>query len=101
MEKEMWFGIPREEIDWFPIIDYKKCVQCGSCIRKCKRGVYEENADGSPKVVKPKNCVVGCTGCQAVCPAGAISHPPGKYLEELAKKKDSKAGCDCRGKCSK
>ena len=92
-----WEGIPRKEIDWFPTIDYKICIGCMACLKKCRQCVYAAK-DGKPKVVKPKNCVVGCTGCQKVCPVGAISHPPRTYLEKLSNRKDFKIGCQCRGK---
>ena len=26
-----WHGISREEIEWYPTIDYDKCVGCGMC----------------------------------------------------------------------
>jgi len=45
MENEKWFGIPREEIDWFPKIDEEKCI----------------------------NCMVACQTCSNLCPAGAIA----------------------------
>ena len=96
--KEIWFGIPRGQIDWFPTIDYDKCIDCMACINFCTRGVYTEK-DGKPKVVKPKKCVVGCTGCEPICPKGAISHPPKKYLQNLVKRKDFKTGCSCGGDC--
>ena len=100
MGDDKWFGIPREEIDWFPTIDYKKCIGCMACFEKCKQGVYAKEK-GKPKVVKPKNCVVGCTGCDQVCPQGAISHPPKKYLTDLIKEKGtvSGCGCGCGGEC--
>ena len=92
-----WFGIPREEIDWFPMIDYKKCIGCLACVGKCTHGVFSEEG-GNPEVIRPKNCVVGCTGCQNVCSQHAISHPPRDYLEKLSKRKDFTAGCSCGGK---
>jgi NAD-dependent dihydropyrimidine dehydrogenase PreA subunit len=98
MKNDKWFGIPRDEIDWFPKIDYKKCIGCMACLKKCSHGVYSEE-NGKPKVVKPKNCVVGCTGCDEICPQKAISHPSKEYLEELVKRKDFKMGCNCGGNC--
>lgn len=81
-----WFGIPREEVDWFPTIDKEKCTNCLSCVSFCKKGVYE-NHDGQVEVIKPYNCVVGCVGCEKICPNQAISHPPKEYLTNLAKEK--------------
>ena len=98
MENEKWFGIPREEINWFPEIDYDKCVGCMACLKKCSNGVFVEE-NGKPKVVNPKNCVVSCTGCDKACPQKAISHPPKEYLEELSKRKDFKTICSCGGNC--
>jgi NAD-dependent dihydropyrimidine dehydrogenase PreA subunit len=97
-EDGKWFGIPREEIDWFPTINFEKCIGCLACLNKCTHGVYSEK-DGKPVVVKPKNCIVGCTGCEPICPVGAISHPPKDYLQSLMKNKKFSAGCDCGGRC--
>ena len=94
MDNEQWFGISRDEIDWFPKIDYEKCVSCMACLKKCSHGVYAEE-NGKPKVVNPKNCVVGCTGCDEICPQKAISHPSKKYLEGLIKRKSFKMDCSC------
>jgi len=98
MSEKQWFGIPREQIDWFPTINYEKCIGCMTCVKKCTHGVYTEEK-GKPKVVAPKNCVVGCTGCESVCPKGAISHQPKEYLQKLVKRKDFQAGCTCGGEC--
>ncbi|NCB40631.1 MAG: hypothetical protein EOM80_17865, partial [Erysipelotrichia bacterium] len=29
---DQWKGLPRESIDWHPIIDENKCVGCGMCV---------------------------------------------------------------------
>jgi NAD-dependent dihydropyrimidine dehydrogenase PreA subunit len=96
MAEELWFGIPREEIEWFPTINYDKCVSCMACLNKCTHGVYAED-NRRPKVVNKMGCVVGCTGCQKVCAQGAISHPSKEYLKKLSKRKDFKIGCECGG----
>lgn len=95
--KKVWYGIPRDEIDWHPTIDPEKCVACLSCVRFCKQGVYVEEGD-KPKVVNPQNCVVGCRGCESVCPMGAISHPSDDYLEQL--KKDERYSDEISDCCS-
>jgi formate hydrogenlyase subunit 6/NADH:ubiquinone oxidoreductase subunit I len=33
-------------------------------------------------VKNPNSCVVTCTGCDDICPAGAISHPSKKEFTE-------------------
>ena len=96
MKKETWNGIDRAKIKWFPTINYKKCIGCLACLQKCSHNVYIKK-DGKPKVINPNNCVVGCTGCDDVCPQKAISHPPKSYLNNLAK--NAKPACSCGGKC--
>ncbi|MDZ7798690.1 MAG: 4Fe-4S binding protein [Patescibacteria group bacterium] len=59
---------------WFPRIDKDKCTQCLACVNFCANGVYAEK-NGKPAVIKPENCVIGCRGCEKICPVGAISHP--------------------------
>jgi NAD-dependent dihydropyrimidine dehydrogenase PreA subunit len=80
-----WHGIPRKEIDWCPTIDYDKCKDCMACVKFCNHGVYE-NQNNKSVVAKPENCIVGCSGCDAICPNGAISHPTKEYLTKLEKK---------------
>jgi NAD-dependent dihydropyrimidine dehydrogenase PreA subunit len=70
-----WFaGLPREQIHWQPTIDDKKCVRCGMCMN-CGRRVYEWR-EGRPVVVRPQECIVGCTTCANLCRGDAISFPP-------------------------
>lgn len=82
-----YFGIPREKIKWFPIIDYDKCIGCLSCVNFCHNNVYEVQGDPKkPKVVNPYNCVVGCNACAKLCPTEAISFPPKEELTATLKK---------------
>jgi NAD-dependent dihydropyrimidine dehydrogenase PreA subunit len=85
LAEEKWRGIPRNKIPWYPSIDYEKCVGCGRCIDYCKLGVYEldeKNGKQRPVVKNPYNCVVLCSGCDSICPAGAIKHPSNKVSRE-------------------
>ena len=100
MPEETWHGIPRNEIPWFPKIDYRRCVNCGKCAEYCKLGAYEfEEKDGEWKTVvkNPFNCVVLCTGCDSVCPEGAISHPSKKETREAIKGLRKKHRFQCSG----
>lgn len=75
-EVDTWFGVPRKEIPRYPKIDPAKCVGCGLCVAVCGRDVYSYDfADRKSVVVKPYNCLVGCTTCSNLCPAGAIEFP--------------------------
>jgi NAD-dependent dihydropyrimidine dehydrogenase PreA subunit len=88
MSEETWHGIPRNKIPWYPTIDYQKCASCGKCVEYCKLGAYAlEDKDGKnrPVVKNPNNCVVLCTGCDSICPVGAIKHPSERQTREIIK----------------
>ena len=87
--EETFHGVPRSKISWGPTIDYGKCVSCGKCVDYCKLGVYEfeENQEKKRPIVKnPDSCVVLCTGCEQICPAGAITHPSKRETREIIRK---------------
>ena len=89
MSEETYEGLPRSKIPWYPTIDYEKCISCGKCVDYCKLGVYEfqESQGKKRSVVKnPNNCVVFCTGCEAQCPAKAITHPSKKETRKIIRK---------------
>ena len=88
--EERFHGIPREEITWFPSIDYDRCSSCGKCAESCHRGVY--TFDDKPHVENPYRCVVSCTGCQKICPEEAISFPTLVALREELKGLKKKHG---------
>jgi len=73
-KKQMWHGIPREEIPWHPTVDANKCIGCTLCYVTCGRGVYDMK-DNKAVVANPLNCMVGCGTCGTVCPVQAISFP--------------------------
>jgi NAD-dependent dihydropyrimidine dehydrogenase PreA subunit len=89
MIEDTWHGIPREQIPWYPTIDYEKCFNCGKCVEYCTLGTFEfEEKDGEKisAVKNPNNCVVLCTGCDGICPAKAIKHQSKKETHETIKK---------------
>ncbi|MHA1674132.1 MAG: 4Fe-4S dicluster domain-containing protein [Promethearchaeota archaeon] len=79
-----FMGVPREEIDWFPTIDYNYCNDCGDCITFCGHGVFEQEVR---KVIvkKPKNCVVFCQACLKMCPIdhAMIFQPKKEVLQQI------------------
>jgi len=83
----------RENIPWFPTIDYSKCTGCKECFKFCGHKVFGwKKEKNQPVVAKPYECVIGCMTCStSVCKQGALSHPT---LEELKKMMDkAKKGC--------
>lgn len=74
-KKNLWHGIPREEVPWRPTVDASTCVGCQLCYVTCGRGVYEME-DGLAVAVSPLQCMVGCTTCANICPVKAITFPP-------------------------
>ena len=88
MAEQTWHGIPRDKIPWHPTIDYEKCARCGKCVEYCTLGTYSsagENGKRKPIVKNPNNCVVLCSGCDSICPEGAISYPSKKHTREIIK----------------
>ncbi len=87
MSEETWHGIPRSKIPWYPTIDHEKCVACGKCVDFCHMSVFaigKKQGKERTIVKKPNSCVVTCTGCDDICPVGAISHPSKKeFLQKI------------------
>ena len=82
-----WWGKPRQEIPWYPRINYDRCIGCGLCFLTCGgRVVYDWDFEKMrPIVARPYNCMVGCDTCAKLCPRDAISFP---HLSELRKWRD-------------
>lgn len=60
--------------NWYPVIDYGKCIGCLQCFNFCPHGVFEKGADDRPRVAQPDNCVEFCKGCGKICDQKAISY---------------------------
>jgi len=71
---EMWHGIPRKDIPWFPTVDAETCIGCTLCYTTCGRGVYEMQ-DNKAVPANAMSCMVGCSTCATVCPVQAIAFP--------------------------
>lgn len=68
--------------NWYPKIDYSKCIGCLACVNFCQNGVFKVK-DGKPVVVKPENCIEFCRGCQkGACQNSAILFPGDKGWEK-------------------
>lgn len=78
--------------NWYPMINYEDCIECGACIEKCSNGVYNIDKAPTPHVVNPGGCIEGCTGCGSLCPAGAIT-----YFGDTGINKSE--DCDCNSGC--
>ncbi|HAN20450.1 MAG TPA: 4Fe-4S ferredoxin [Clostridiales bacterium] len=87
--------------NWYPVIDYVVCAECGLCVKKCPHNVYDVRKAPTPVVVNPYDCVQGCHGCGNRCPNGAITYvgdntgwtPPNGDNEE------GDCGCGCDRGC--
>lgn len=60
--------------NWYPIIDYRKCTECGICIENCGNGVYDLKKAPTPDIIFGEGCYEGCHGCGNLCPVGAITY---------------------------
>ena len=102
-KREMWQGIPREQVPWFPVLDESRCDGCDKCLKFCGNAVYAKRDTGTPSrsggagssssahlggsgtvyVAQPMNCVVGCDACARLCRYRAITFPPRAMLNAL------------------
>ncbi len=73
-KEEMWHGIPRKDIPWYPTVNADTCIVCTLCYTTCGRGVYEMQ-DNKAVPVNAMSCMVGCSTCGTVCPVQAIAFP--------------------------
>jgi len=89
MAEKTYLGLPRNEIHWYPKIDYNVCTNCGLCLENCAHNVYRRESE-KVVVAQPYECLVGCESCRHRCPVGAISFPtrdePKQMLRTLRKK---------------
>jgi NAD-dependent dihydropyrimidine dehydrogenase PreA subunit len=79
---EMWHGISRKDIPWFPSVDVDTCIGCTLCYTTCGRGVYEMH-ENKAVPVNAMSCMVGCNTCGTVCPVQAIAFPDRDLIWKL------------------
>ncbi|NPA62401.1 MAG: ferredoxin family protein [Methanococci archaeon] len=82
-----WWGIDRKKIEWYPKVNYDKCIGCGVCYITCaNRVVFDwDKEKKKPVVARPYNCVVACTTCKMLCPVDALEFPDKEYMEKIIK----------------
>jgi len=88
-------NVPREKVPWFPILDLDACIGDQECLKFCKNDVFVwDELNSCPVVEKPFNCVLGCSACEQICPAEAISFPSKEELRRVlrALREQSAAG---------
>ena len=86
--------------NWYPVVDYLICEECGLCVAKCPHGVYDTSKAPSPVVINPEDCVDHCHGCGNRCPVGAITYvgddtgwtPPNKT--QITEESACSCGCE-------
>ena len=55
------------------VVDSKKCVRCGACIRDCAPGILAPGEGGIPVLLpETESRCTRCQHCLAVCPVGAM-----------------------------
>lgn len=71
-------------MEWYPTISHEVCVGCAMCMN-CGKNVFDW-IDEKAKVMRPYNCVVGCSTCGNLCLGKAITFPDIEKIRKLYKK---------------
>jgi MinD superfamily P-loop ATPase len=64
-----------------PVIDKKKCIKCGTCVRTCREAALYQVPNQVPQLLS-EQCT-GCGACFLACPVNAISEKDEKIGEIL------------------
>ena len=91
MADNKYLGLPRNDIPWYPAIDYELCNNCGLCLEKCDHKVYAYEGE-KVVVAQPYECLVGCESCRYRCPIDAISFPSRDELKRMLRALRGKYG---------
>ncbi len=62
-------GIIRHLISFYPKVEYRNCIRCGSCIKACPKMVISMKNE---RINIDYSGCISCFCCQEVCPASAI-----------------------------
>jgi NAD-dependent dihydropyrimidine dehydrogenase PreA subunit len=73
---QLYLGIPRQFIPWYPTIDSEKCIGCKECMNFCHDTVYAFDESNRKVIVQDKwHCQVYCQSCTHACAKDAITFP--------------------------
>lgn len=65
--------VAMESTNWLPLIDHKRCTNCGHCVNVCPTHALDR-VENKIKVFHPKACNY-CGQCELVCPVSTIVLP--------------------------
>lgn len=84
---QLYLGIPRHLIPWYPTVDPEKCSGCNECIKFCHDTVYVFNEEERKVYVdNPWHCQMYCQSCTYACPKDAISFPERREMKAKIRK---------------
>lgn len=90
--------------NWYPVINFETCINCGACVNQCNNGVYDKTKAPNPNIIFTDGCIDGCHGCGNLCPTASITYH-GENIKWLppnlskCKTSNNEKGCSCGGNC--
>lgn len=80
---KIWHGIPRDDINWYPIVKSCLCDGCGLCVTTCPNQALSFDFEMDLPFVDMLRCMVGCSICASVCSLQAIVFPDPETLHKM------------------
>lgn len=78
-----WHGIPRDEIEWQPLVQSCLCDGCGLCVTSCPAEALAFDFQLQIPFVNPARCLVGCSICTTLCPHEALLLPDRSEIQDV------------------
>ncbi len=85
--------------NWYPVVNYTLCEECGTWVNNCLHIVYDKEKSLYTIVVKTDDYIDDYNGCGNCCPVGVITYAGDDtgWTPPNGKKEEDSCGYNCNG----